>query len=236
MVPSGRSWLRGRVHNNMSVFISWLAQPPPPSTRPSAVPHWLTRLGPPGLFLVAVVDSSPVPLPLPGSTDLLLLWLVAHNGDPRLLVVIAVAGSLLGGYITWHLGRRGGEAALSRHVPARLLKRVVAWVEHHPISSIFLPAILPPPIPLSPFVLASGALSVSRARFLLVFGAARVLRYSFIAWLAVRYGRHVIRMWSGTLQAWSAPLLWAYSAIVVGGVCFGIWKFRSFKRQPLPKH
>jgi membrane protein YqaA with SNARE-associated domain len=217
----------------MTVFISWLAQSPAPSAHPSTVPHWLTRLGLPGLFLVAVVDSSPVPLPVPGSTDLLLLWLVANNGNPWLLVSIAVAGSLLGGYSTWHIGRRGGEAALPRYVPARLLKRVVAWVEHHPLSSVFLPAILPPPIPLSPFVLASGALGVSRSRFLFVFGAARALRYSLIAWLAVKYGRHVIRMWSGTLQAWSAPLLWTYCAIVVGGVCFGIWKIRSFKAKRL---
>jgi hypothetical protein len=33
-----------------------------------------------GLFFGAVVDSSVIPLPLPGSTDLVLLWFVAHNG------------------------------------------------------------------------------------------------------------------------------------------------------------
>jgi membrane protein YqaA with SNARE-associated domain len=196
-----------------------------------AVPHWLTHLGPLGLFFVAVVDSSPVPLPIPGSTDLLLLWLVAHNGIAWLLVLSAIGGSLVGGFITWRIGLKGGEAALPRYVPARLLKRVVAWVEHHPVLSVFLPAILPPPIPLSPFVLASGALGVSRSRFLLVFGAARALRYIFVAWLAVKYGRHVVRMWSSTLEAWSAPLLWVYGVLVVGGVCFGIWKVRSAKSQ-----
>jgi membrane protein YqaA with SNARE-associated domain len=201
----------------------------PPIHHP-AVPHWLTHLGPLGLFAVAVLDSSPIPLPLPGSTDLLLLWLVAHNGDPRLLVLSAVAGSLLGGYTTWHIGRRGGEAALRHYVPARLLGRVVAWVEHHPVLAVFFPAVLPPPIPLSPFVLASGALGVSRNRFLLVYGAARSLRYSLIAWLGVAYGRRVVRMWSGTLQTWSAPLLWASGALLVGGICLGIWKVRSLRR------
>ena len=89
------------------------------------MPHWLTHLGALGLFSVAVVDSSFIPLPLPGSTDLLLLWLVANGGDPWLLAAIAIAGSLVGGYATWNLGRRGGEAALRRYVPARLLGRVV---------------------------------------------------------------------------------------------------------------
>jgi membrane protein YqaA with SNARE-associated domain len=188
-------------------------------------------MGPPGLFFAAIVDSSPIPLPIPGSTDLLLLWLVAHNGLAWLLVFSSLAGSLIGGYITWGVGRKGGEAALPRYVPARQLKRVVAWVEHHPVLSVFLPAILPPPIPLSPFVLASGALGVTRSRFLLVFGAARAVRYTFVAWLAVKYGRHVVRMWSSTIQAWSAPLLWIYGVLMVGGVCFGIWKFRRSQGQ-----
>src|SRR5580692_5380104 len=90
------------------------------------VPHWLTHLGALGLFSVAVFDSSVIPLPLPGSTDLLLLWLVAHRGDPWLMVPCAVAGSILGGYTTWQIGRKGGEAALRRYVPARLLRRVVS--------------------------------------------------------------------------------------------------------------
>jgi membrane protein YqaA with SNARE-associated domain len=182
-----------------------------------------------GLFAVAVFDSSPIPLPIPGSTDLLLLWLVAHTGEAWLLVLCAVSGSLLGGFSTWHFGRKSGEAALRHYVPARLLERVVSWVEHHPVLAVFLPAILPPPIPLSPFLLASGALGVSRNRFLLVYGAARTLRYSLVAWLAVTYGRRVVRMWSGTLQAWSTPLLWIFCTLMLGGICFGVWKARNLR-------
>lgn len=206
------------------------------------VPHWLTHLGALGLFSVAVLDSSVVPLPIPGSTDLLLLWLVAHHGNPFLLASCAVAGSMLGGYSSWEIGRKGGKAALKHYVPARLLRRVVAWVERHPAPSVFLPAVLPPPIPLSPFVLASGALGVSRGRFLAVYGAARALRYSLVAWLGVEYGPRVVRMWSGTLQKWSAPLLWLSGALLVVGVGLSIRKIRSLrkrdaqgKRAPLPE-
>ena len=194
------------------------------------MPRWLLHLGSVGLFLVAVVDSSVIPLPLPGSTDLLLLWLVAHNGDPWLLASIAVAGSLLGGYTTWQIGRRGGKPALRHYVPAYLLGRIVVWVEHHPILAVFLPAVLPPPIPLSPFVLASGALGVSRNRFLVVFGVARCLRYSLIAWLGVVYGRHAIRLWSGVLEKWSTTLLCVFAGLLVIGVCFGIWKIRGLRK------
>jgi len=202
------------------------------AARPHAplVPHWLAQLGPAGLFCVAVLDSSIIPLPIPGSTDLLLLLLVAHHGIPWLLAATAVSGSLAGGYTTWHLGRRGGEAALRRYVPARLLGQIVVWVEHHPVLAVFLPAVLPPPIPLSPFVLASGALGVTRSRFLAVFGTARTLRYGLIAWLGVAYGRPVVRMWTAALKTWSVPLLWLFGTLLVSGMCMGVWKVRGLRR------
>ncbi len=192
------------------------------------MPFWLTHLGVPGLFFVAVVDSSFIPLPLPGSTDLLLLWLVAHSGDPWLLAPCAVAGSILGGYTTWDAGRRGGEAVLRHYVPVRLLGRIVKWVEHHRILAVFLPALLPPPIPLLPFALAAGSLGVSRRRFLAVFGTARSLRYSLIAWLGVAYGRRIVHL-SGTLQKWSTPMLWVFVGLLTGGVFYGIWKVRRLR-------
>ncbi len=196
----------------------------------SLMPHWLTHLGALGLFSVAIVDSSPIPLPLPGSTDLLLLWLVAYGGDPWLLAAVAIVGSLVGGYITWHIGRRGGEEALRHYVPARLLGPVTRWVEHHRILAVFLPAVLPPPIPLLPFALAAGALGVARRRFLVVYGAARTLRYSLIAWLGVEYGRHAIRLWSGSLQKWSTPLIGVFVGLLIAGTCFGIWKVRGLRK------
>ena len=194
------------------------------------VPHWLSHLGALGLFSVAMIDSSIIPLPVPGTTDLLLLWLVAHSGDPWLLACSAIAGSLLGGFSTWQLGQKGGEGALQRHVPRLLLRRVVGWVERHPLLAVFLPALLPPPIPLSPFVLATGALGVSRNRFLMVFGTARCLRYSLIAWLAASYGRKIMRLYSGTLQKWSAPLIWTFGGLLVAGTCFGLWRLRRSRK------
>jgi membrane protein YqaA with SNARE-associated domain len=215
----------------MRRFVRQEAQLLAPSMHHSLVPSWLTHMGALGLFFIAVVDSSVIPLPLPGSTDLVLLWAVAHAGNPWLLATMAIAGSLVGGYTTWDVGRRGGEAALRRYVPARILEQIVAWVKHHPVLAVFLPAVLPPPIPLLPFALASGALGVSRSRFLVVYGAARTLRYSLIAWLGVVYGRLLIRLWSATLQKWSAPLLWVFAGLMVVGACFAIWKIRGLRKS-----
>ncbi len=71
-------------------------QHPAPRVHSSLLPDRLTHLGALGPFAVAVVDPSVIPLPLPGSTDLLLLWLVAHSGNPWFLATMAISGSLLG--------------------------------------------------------------------------------------------------------------------------------------------
>lgn len=215
---------------SMSIFIPIAIEYPARHAHRSPMPHWLTQFGALGLFSVAVIDSSVIPLPLPGSTDLLLLWLVARDGDPRLLAAFAIAGSIVGGYTTWHLGRKGGAAALRHYVPARLLGRIVGWVERHRLLAVFLPALLPPPIPLLPFALASGALGVSRKRFLIMFGAARTLRYSVIAWLGAVYGRRIVRMWSGNIQQWSTPFLCVFASLLVAGACVGIYKVRSLRK------
>jgi membrane protein YqaA with SNARE-associated domain len=183
-----------------------------------------------GLFSVAAVESSVMPLTLPGSTDLLLLWLVANGGEPWILAASAIAGSVLGGYSTWEVGRRGGEAALSRYMPARVLGKITRWVKRHPVLSVFLPAVLPPPIPALPFVLASGALRVSRRRFLEIFAVARALRYLLIAWLGVHYGQTIVSVCSQNLERWSTPLPWIFGALLATSILLGIWKMRSVHR------
>ena len=219
----------GRPPGLFSVMIASVLAPSAATTRihHSLIPRWLTHLGPLGLFAVAVLDSCVIPLPLPGSTDLLLLWLVSHHGDPVLLVASATTGSILGGYTNWTSGRRGGAAALRRYGQSVIFRRVSNWVERHSLLAVFVPALLPPPVPTSMFLIAAAALGLSRQRFLLAYSAARILRYSLVAWLAVTYGRRVVRLWSGTLDKWSAPLLWAFLVFLLCGFCYAIYQFRK---------
>jgi membrane protein DedA with SNARE-associated domain len=196
----------------------------------SPIPPWLIHLGAIGVFGVSVVDSSVIPLPLPGSTDLLLLFLVAHGANPWLLAPAAIVGSMIGGYITWSVGRKGGETALRNYISQRNLARISDWVENHSLLAVVLPAILPPPIPLLPFLLAAGALGVSRRRFLIAFGSARAVRYSIVAWLGVKYGRGVVHVWEKYVAEYSKPVLWTLLVVTIGGVAYGIWKLRRMKR------
>jgi membrane protein YqaA with SNARE-associated domain len=190
------------------------------------LPLWLTKLGGLGLFAVAIFDSSPIPLPLPGSTDLLLLLLVSHHGNSFLLTSCAVIGAAIGGFITWSTGKKGGEALMERSVPARFRKPIERWTNEHSLLSVMLPALLPPPIPLTPFLLAAGALGVSRRSFLVAYNAARIVRYSLVSWAGVVYGRRVVRWWTTTLAGWSTVIEWTFIILLVGGIAFGIWQYR----------
>ena len=195
------------------------------------LPHWLIQLGAVGLFAVSAIDASVIPLALPGSTDLLLLFLVAHRGNPWLLAGSAIAGSVVGAYLTWSAGKSGGEALLKRMVPKRLIKRVSHLAEHHSIASAFLPAVLPPPIPLMPFLLAAGAFGVSRKRFVLAFSAGRIIRYGLEAWAGVTYGRRIVRLWTKYLAGWSDVILWAFFVLLIAAIAFGIWQYKRQQRS-----
>src|ERR1700744_2362557 len=157
--------------------------------------HVFYHLGLAGLVLISTVDSSFVPLPIPGVTDILVILYAANRTNLILLVFLATVGSALGGYLSYILAQAGGMAFLEKHVPARYLNPIKSWVERHSILSVALPAILPPPMPLSPFVLAAGAIKMDRRKFmtaftiLIVFWSVTILFTTIGIWKLVQTSR-----------------------------------------------
>ncbi len=194
--------------------------------------HWLLGMGWIGLFGVSLLDACPIPLPIPGTTDLLLLVLVVHKSSPWLLVPLAVCGSLIGAFLTWSAGKKGGEAALRRYVPARYYDPITRWVKAHGAVAVALAAGLPPPIPLMPFLVAAGALGVPRGRFVAAFTTARSLRYGIVTWLGLIYGRHMVRWWNRYLARYSGTIGWVILALFLAALAWGIWQWRRSSTHP----
>ena len=200
----------------------------------AAVPHWLIQLGLPGLCVISLLDASPIPLPLPGSADLLLLLLCAQpRSQPLLLAVATTITSVAGGYLTWRAGQKGGEKLVSTYTKGRaarrLIKKLRGWVGHHGGATVAVSAALPPPVPLMPLLLGASALGVSRRQFLLAFSGARAVRYGFVAWVGATYGKRVLRAWNLYLADWTAPILWTFVGLLVAAIGFGLWQFRRMK-------
>jgi len=198
--------------------------------------HLLLSFGLIGVLFVSIVDSSFVPLPIPGITDLMIVALAAQHTNLFLLIGAATIGSFLGGAISYQAGHSGGMGFLEKHVPPRIFKRVCNWMQTHAILSVALPAILPPPMPLSPFVLAAGALKMSRQKFLATFTLSRLLRHATAAALGVYYGPHVLRLWNHFTRRWATPILIAIWAIILLSLGIGFWKlYKTSRALAIPK-
>jgi membrane protein YqaA with SNARE-associated domain len=186
--------------------------------------HFLFHAGLAGLFLVSIVDSSFVPLPIPGLTDIMLVVYAAQHANPLLLIAIATAGSALGGLFSHKVGHAGGLAFIEKRVSPRIFKRVTRWMESHAILAVALPAILPPPMPLSPFVLAAGALNMSRGKFLWTFTLSRLARHAFAVWLGVHYGRSVLELWRKFSTTWGTTILIVVWSVILISLAVALWQ------------
>jgi membrane protein YqaA with SNARE-associated domain len=200
--------------------------------RPARSPfvHMLLSFGLIGVLPVSIVDSSFVPLPLPGITDIMIIIMAAQHENVILLVLLATAGSALGGYFSHLVGQRGGMAFLEKRIPPRTFKRICEWMENHAILSVALPAILPPPMPLSPFVLAAGALKMSQKKFLTTFTISRAARHTIAAWLGIHYGRHIIRLWNGISAKYATPFLIVLWVGIAISCAFAFWQLYKTSR------
>src|SRR5687767_367506 len=132
---------------------------------------------------------------LPFGIDALVIYLAARNEELFWAYpLLATAGSLTGAALTFWIGRKAGEAGLERMVDGRRLERIRSRVRESGAIALAVPALLPPPFPLTPFILTCGALDVDPWRFFSIFAAMRLVRFGVEAGLAVVYGRGILRI------------------------------------------
>jgi membrane protein YqaA with SNARE-associated domain len=129
---------------------------------------------------------------VPLGTDALVILLASTPGKIFWIVPpMVTAASLIGAALTYWIGRSAGELGLPRLVPARHLERMKSTVQKAGAGRLAAAAVLPPPFPLTPFVLTCGALDLDRGRFFLVFGMMRLVRFTAVALLIRQYGERV---------------------------------------------
>jgi len=157
------------------------------------ITKWLTRLseylitfGAFGLFIVALLDSTFVPLP--SSVDALMLLLSATYPNWMLLYAfMATSGSALGCLILYLISRRAGARALNRFSEKKQA-RVKNLIERFDIMAVLVATLLPPPFPFKLFVVSAGVFRFSLVRFMLAIVVGRGFRFLLEGYFAVRYG------------------------------------------------
>lgn len=156
-----------------------------------SVRRWIFRLGGVGLIPLGLLDNSVVPLP--GSMDVMLIILCARQQELWFYyAMMATAGALIGGFVTYRLARKGGKETLERKLGSGQSDRVHKIFERWGFSALAIPALLPPPMPFTPFLIAAGAMQYPVKKFLAALALGRIVRYTILAYLSELYGRSVM--------------------------------------------
>lgn len=189
--------------------------------------RWIFHLGGLGFIPLGLLDSSI--LPLPGSMDVLTIVLSARHAELwSYYALMATVGSVIGGYVTYRLARKGGKETLTRKFPGRKLEKIYKVFGRWGFGAIAIPALLPPPAPMVPFLLAAGAMQYSAGKFLAALTLGRIIRYSLLAYLAAHYGRHML----ASLSHVRHPILIAAIALLVAAAAvFAVILARKRKKS-----
>jgi membrane protein YqaA with SNARE-associated domain len=193
-----------------------------------AVPIWhkLRRFGGPGLVLLGIADNSIIPLT--GSMDVLTIWLAARHREPwPYYAFMATLGAVIGGYITYAIACKGGKEAMERKLSPKRAKQVSQTFERWGFFAVTIPAILPPPFPFVPFLIAAGAMQYSRARFLGALTLGRGIRYSIAAFLGLHYGTHILRFF----DKYYKPALAILIGLAVIGAILSLIQYRRMNKK-----
>jgi len=167
---------------------------------------FLASLGPWGMFVVAFVDG--VGLPNPGGPDILLTGLsIMQPSLAYFAATLTLVGSLAGSLILFWLARKGGEKYLDRKLTGKRANKLREWFRRYGLLTVFIPSLVPFPMPLKAFIVCAGASGVGPVPFLLALGAGRLPRYFGLAWLGRNLGENSTQ--------WLSDHRWHFAAAAV---------------------
>ena len=152
----------------------------------------LKEYGAVGLFGISFLDSAFVPLPSGPDLGMIVVSAANHAMMP-LYALAATLGSTIGCTILYLIARRAGIAALSRVRPERRDK-IENLLGRYDMLAVMIPAILPPPFPFKPFVLAAGAFKLKISRFVVAIFIGRAIRFLIEGWLAIQFGNEAFAL------------------------------------------
>jgi membrane protein YqaA with SNARE-associated domain len=163
----------------------------PAARRPQGIAAFLRHLGAFGLFLLAVVDSTPIPTF--AGPDILTAILAARQREPwYYYAAVATAGSVLGAYLTFRMARKAGLDYLSRKFGQRRVDKLLKYFKRWGTGALLVSALVPLPFPTSAFFAVAGALDYPLRTFIVVVALGRAVRYGAIAAIAFHYGRRFV--------------------------------------------
>jgi len=182
----------------------------------------LVAWGPLGILLLSILDSSGVPVA--GAFDAFLILIAVQNPSIAWLCAgIAVVGSSVGTLLLFYASRRGGRQFLAKSASESRTMRFRAWFMRFGLLTVFVPALIPIPLPMKLFVITAGVCGTPLAEFLGVVVSGRTLRYFGEAWLGVTLGHES----AGFLKTHIWHLIGSAIALFAVLYCLVLWRQRK---------
>jgi membrane protein YqaA with SNARE-associated domain len=186
----------------------------------------LLKLGFWGVGAIAVLDSSSIPVPIDA---FLAVSIWNDKGRFWTYVLLAAAGSAIGGLVPYGLGRAGGELFLLKRIDRQRFEAIRDRFERQEFLAVMIPSMMPPPAPWKVFVFASGVFEMRVVDFLLAVFLGRAIRWFALALLVLKLGPGA----AGAVAHHGLAAVAVVGALAVAGFLWWWirWK-RSGKRLP----
>jgi membrane protein YqaA with SNARE-associated domain len=178
----------------------------------------LAKLGFWGVGVVALLDSSSIPVPMDA---ILALYVWNDKGNFWLYCLMGAVGSAIGGLVPYGLGRAGGELFLLKHVNRKRYERMRTRFENQEFLAMMIPSMLPPPTPWKAFVFAAGVFEMRVAPFMLAVFCGRMVRWLLLSLLVLKLGPDAV----GVVEHHALTLLAVVGGLAVIG--FSWWWIRK---------
>jgi membrane protein YqaA with SNARE-associated domain len=142
-----------------------------------------------GAGAVAVLDASSIPVPMDA---IMALYAWKDHSYWWAYVLMASAGSAIGGLVPYGIGRAGGELFLLKRINRERFEQLRTKFEKQSLLAMAVPSMLPPPTPWKAFAFAAGVFEMRVAHYLLAVFAGRIVRWGVLSLLVLKFGPQVV--------------------------------------------
>ena len=185
----------------------------------------LAKLGIWASFVVAVLDSSSIPVPIDA---FLAVYIWGDKLHFWIFPLLAAAGSAVGGLVPYWIGRAGGELFLLKRINRERFDALRLRFERQEFFAVMIPSMLPPPTPWKIFVFSAGVFEMRVVPYMLAVFLGRFIRWMILGILVIKLGPDAV----GLIAHHALGTVLVVFAIAI--LAFAIWWFRTKRKGGLP--
>jgi membrane protein YqaA with SNARE-associated domain len=172
----------------------------------------LKPLGAFGVLIIAIIDSSSIPMPL----DAMVVEYVVQDHAKFLLYCFTAAfGAAIGSLLPYYLGRAGGELFLLKRINRARYEQLRDRFEKQEFLAILIPAMMPPPFPVKIFELAAGVFEMKPLWFFCAILLGKFARFVVVSLIIMIYGPAIFHTMIRTVHRHQDLMLIIVGVLVV---------------------